>query len=90
VPLSDDELSAWRRHPDTFFGVVGQRHKPLNTALEIYDFFHGSCRTTTKEKLLDAMANSPDFAHLATLDQATLASIRAERLTYGMLSAGKS
>jgi hypothetical protein len=90
MPLSDHELSAWRQHPETFFGVVGQPHKPLTHALDMYDFFHGSCRSTPKDKLLEALASAPDFAHLATLDQPTLASIHAERLTYGMLSTVKS
>jgi hypothetical protein len=32
MPLSNDELAAWRRHPDTFFGIVGQRSTHANSA----------------------------------------------------------
>jgi hypothetical protein len=90
MPLSDEELDAWRQHPDTFFGVVGQRTKPLNGALEVYDFFHGSCKGSTKEALLEAMKGASDIQYLATLTQPELASIRAERLAYGILAATKT
>jgi hypothetical protein len=89
MPLSDEEIAAWRRHPETFFGEVGQSPKPLTGALDTYDFFHQSCKQTSKEKLLDAMKGSADIQHLSTLTQAQLASIRAERLTYGVLAMSK-
>jgi hypothetical protein len=89
MPLSDDELSAWRQHPETFFGEVGQSPKPLTGALATYDFFHESCKPTSKERLLEAMKESADFRYLSTLTQAELASIRAERLTYGVLAMSK-
>jgi hypothetical protein len=86
VPLSDDEIAAWRRHPDTFFGVPGQRPEPLKGPLEMYDFLLSSMRFTPREKLLEAMKDAPDFDLLKALDQPTLASIRAERMTYGFLN----
>lgn len=77
-PLSDLEMAAWRRHPDTFFGEVGQRTTKANTPLELYDFFFNAYRNTPKERLLEFMAGANDFAKLAKLDQAKLASIYAE------------
>jgi len=87
MPLSDDELAAWRKRPDTFFGVVGQNTKPLSGAIDTYDFYHGSCKGATKEALLEAMKDAADIQYLATLTHPELASIRAERLAYGMLAA---
>lgn len=81
-PLSDLEMSAWRRYPDTFFGEVGQRTTKANTPLELYDFFFEGYRNTPKERLLEFMAGATDFAELANLDQAKLASIYAERCVY--------
>lgn len=89
MPLSDDELEAWREHPETFFGTIGQRRKSQSGPLEMYDFFHESCRTASKEKLLDAMKGSADLENLSALTQAELASIHAERLTYGALAVSK-
>lgn len=86
MPLSTEELAAWRRHPDTFFGIVGQRSTHANSALELYDFFYESFRRESKERLLEAMANAPDFEQLAKLDQPQLASIHAERMTRAALA----
>lgn len=85
-PLSDLEMAAWRRHPDTFFGEVGQRTTKANTPLELYDFFFKSYRDTPKERLLEFMAGASDFTELAKLDQAKLASIFAERCVNGALA----
>lgn len=86
VPLSDEELTAWRRHPDTFFGVLSQRSTRAETPLELYDFLHESFKRMSKDDLLNAIADAPDFATLAQMDQSQLASIYAERMTYGALA----
>jgi hypothetical protein len=86
MPLSTDELAAWKRHPDTFFGVVGQRSTHADTPLDFYDFWHESFKQQSKERLLELMANEPDLQQLAKLDQPQLASVYAERMTYAALS----
>jgi hypothetical protein len=86
MPLSQEELAAWKRHPDTFFGVVGQRNTRADSPLELYDFFHESSKRSSKEQLLKAMASAPDFEELARLDQPQLASIHAERTTNAALA----
>jgi len=78
-PLSDAEMAAWRKHPDTFFGEVRQRSTKAKDPLELYDFFHNSYRQTPRERLLEFMAGATDIASLRQLDQPTLASIYAER-----------
>lgn len=77
--LSDDEMPAWRKHPDTFFGEVGQRSTKAKDPLDLYDFFHNSYRQTPKERLLEFMAKAPDIAELRNFEQPRLASIYAER-----------
>jgi hypothetical protein len=86
-PLSDVEMAAWRKHPDTFFGEVGQRTSTANTPLELYDFFLNSYRQTPRERLLELMAGSPDFKEISKIDQPTLASIYAERCVNGAMLA---
>jgi hypothetical protein len=88
MPLSTEELAAWSRHPDTFFGIVGQRSTHANSALDFYDFFHESFRRESRERLLEVMANAPDFEQLRNLDQPQLASIHAERMTSAALAMG--
>jgi len=89
MPLSDEELTAWRRHPDTFFGVLGQHHTRADSPMELYDFFHFSFKRSSKEQLLKAMVGAPDFDQLAKLDQPQLASIHAERTTNAALAMQK-
>lgn len=86
-PLSDVEMAAWRKHPDTFFGEVGQRTTTANTPLELYDFFLNSYRQTPRERLLELMAEAPDIGEISKLDQPTLASIFAERCVNGAMVA---
>lgn len=78
-PLSDVEMVAWQKHPDTFFGEVGQRSTKAEDPLELYDFIHNSYRQTPKERLLEFMADAHDFEELRKLEQPQLATIYAER-----------
>ena len=79
-------MAAWRQHPDTFFGVVGQRSTRADTPLEFYDLFFEAFKGMSKEQLLDAMATAPDIEQLAAFDQPRLASIYTERMTHGAFS----
>ena len=81
-PLSDDEVAAWRRHPDTFCGVVGQRSIDASTPKRLYDFLYASFKQESKARLLEVMAGHADAKELAELDQQELASIHAERMTH--------
>jgi hypothetical protein len=85
-PLSEGELAAWRRHPDTFFGNVQQRTTKAEHPLELYDFFHSCYQHTTRDKLLAFMSGARDLAQLQELDQPALASIYAERCAYRVLA----
>ena len=87
--LSDLELAAWRRHPDTFFGEVGQRTSGIATPLELYDILFNNYRDIPKERLLEFLADAPDFSELAKLDQPRLASIYAERAVNGIYAIEK-
>jgi hypothetical protein len=84
-PLSADEIESWRRHPDTFFGVVGQRTTRADSPIEFYDFWFESFKRLSKSRLLEVMAQAPDFEQLKILSQPELASIYAERMTYAAI-----
>lgn len=85
-PLSDAEMAAWRKHPDTFFGEVGQRSTKAKDPLDLYEFIHNSYRQTPRERLLELMVEAPDIEHLRRLDQPTLASIYAERCVNSIIA----
>ncbi len=87
-PLSKAEMSAYRSHPNTFFGRVEGNHQS-NNPLELYDFILESYSKTPKEKLIEHMAAAQDILFLKTLTQRELASIYAERCVNSILSKQK-
>jgi hypothetical protein len=79
VPLSESELAAWKRHPDTFFGEMSRGRK-IETVLDMYDFLMKTYSKSSKVKLLEFLKGSLDIAELAKLDQAELAKVYCERI----------
>jgi len=79
APLSEAELAAWKRHPETFFGEIS-RNRKCETVLDLYDFFLETYTKTPKEKLLELLAGSEDIEMLATSSQPELASVYCERI----------
>ena len=51
-PLTDFELAAYERHPDTLFGVPQRPRKGARDALELYDFFYDGHKSASKDNLL--------------------------------------
>jgi hypothetical protein len=84
-PMSEAELAAYKRYPDTFFGQVKSPPRQASTLVELCDFFYETYRNTSKERLLEWLAGAPDFEHLAILSQKELAVVYCERCA---LSAG--
>lgn len=88
--LTDHELTAWRQHPDTFFGVLRKHHPPIKDALELYDFFHLTYQDASKQKLLEQMSTHFDASELQDKSQQELAMLRAYRATIAALQANES
>jgi len=78
MPISEDELAAYRESPETFFGVKQDITKIAKEPIELYEFMLASYRNTPKEKLLEWMAGHPGIAHLRELPQNELAKIYCE------------
>jgi len=81
-PLTEDELSAYDRYPDTFFGVYKTQGRKAETPLELFDFFYETYQKTPKEKLLEFLKDHPDFEKLQGESQEELAIIYCERMAY--------
>lgn len=88
LPLTPEELSAWKRYPETFFGVLRKAQKAIQNPMDLFEFFLASCAETPKEKLLQLMEAEGDES-LAALSQRELALVYAERLTNGALAASE-
>jgi hypothetical protein len=85
VPMSDSELQAYKQYPDRFFGVLTSAPRVRRSPLELYDFLFAAYSQTSKERLLEFMADAPDLDHLKALSQKELANIYCERCVNAML-----
>lgn len=85
VPLTPEELAAYRRHPDTFFGVGMRAPRKAETPLEFFDFIMDGYRDTPRERLLELMAGNPDIEELKTMTKEDLTEIYAERCTWSIM-----
>lgn len=85
--LSEQEFAAWKRYPETFFGVVRPPQGRIDDPMEFFDRMLSVYSQTPKEKLLEFMAPNPgpDRDVLAALDQPELAKLYAENITNSML-----
>lgn len=88
-PLTKDELAAFQKYPDTFFGVYKEQGKKSETPLDLFDFLFEIYKQTTKEKLLDLLKEHPDIDRLKGLDQEELAITFCERSVYAAMSTMK-
>jgi len=55
-PLTDVELAAYQKFPDTFFGIDKPHTRGgITDPLDLYDWFFNCYRQTPKERLLELM-----------------------------------
>jgi hypothetical protein len=87
-PMSDEELAAYKRYPDTFFDEVRHPNRHVKTLVELCDFFYETYKDTSREKVLEWMAGAPDYEYLKTLSQRDLAITLCERWALQSLNNG--
>jgi len=83
-PITEVELEAYKKYPDTFFGVVKYVGKQCKDLIDWYDFFFETYKDTSKKKLLEFMKDADDIQSLEKLSQQDLAKTYCERLAYGI------
>lgn len=59
--ISEEELAVYRASPDTFFGVLRPVPQGIKTPFDAFDFFYRAYRETSRERLLELMANWPEI-----------------------------
>jgi hypothetical protein len=81
IPLTDNDLAIYRSSPETFFGVKQQHpSRSIDTPLDLFDFFFESYSQSSRDKLLEFMADAPDFERLEQLGRTQLAEEYSARL----------
>ncbi|NTU49657.1 MAG: hypothetical protein HGA87_01955 [Desulfobulbaceae bacterium] len=84
-PVTDDEISAYKKYPDTFFGVHRHQGGKTEDPLELFDFFHETYKKTPREKLLEFMKNWPNINEIKKLSDDELSITYCEGLVYSIL-----
>ncbi|MBS0537087.1 MAG: hypothetical protein JSR72_23775 [Proteobacteria bacterium] len=82
--ITNAELAAYKRSPETFFGVVKKVSPEIKDPIDAFDFFWNSYSTTSKEKLVEFTRQWPDATVLQALDQKRLAQIYCARMAENM------
>jgi hypothetical protein len=80
TPMTDMEIAAWRRHPETFFGKVQPVTKQVESPLDLAEFMYETYRNTPKEKLLSFMQDHPNIGQLKDMSQDDLAILYSEQI----------
>jgi hypothetical protein len=78
--LTEHELAAYKRSPDTFLGVIKEVSKEIQEPLDCYDFYWRVYSKSTREKLLEFTSSWPDYSSLQKLGQSELAQIYCARM----------
>jgi hypothetical protein len=85
-PLTDDELSAYRKYPDTFFGVYVPQGKKIDDPIEIFDWLYEIYKHNSKEQLLEFLKPHADFEKLKSESREELLITCCERWVYSMMN----
>ncbi|HTK13945.1 MAG TPA: hypothetical protein VL402_09090 [Xanthobacteraceae bacterium] len=71
--MTDDEIAAWRRHPETFFGKIQSITGKVDNVLDLAHFMYQTYRNTSKETLLTWMKDHPQIDDFRLMSQDELA-----------------
>ncbi len=78
TPISDAELSAYHRYPDTFFGIFRKQGRNVNTIVEFYDFLYETYSKSERSVLLGFLKDYPNQEKLMEMSQQDLARLYCE------------
>lgn len=83
--LSDAEVAAYKRHPETFFGRLEHVGKRSASTMDLYESFYEASKNASREKMLEWLARWPDLSELEKLPTEELRFVHAERMTIGVI-----
>lgn len=59
--MNEEEIDAYKQHPDTFFGTYREVPKGLKTPMDCFNFLKKAFSQLHKEELLSRLKNSPSY-----------------------------
>ena len=85
-PISDLELQAYQRYPETFFGVYKETTQKQKDPVQLFHWLMDCYGKTDRAKLLEFMKDHPDYNQLIYKSQAELAFLYCERIAHSGIS----
>jgi len=85
APVTESEIEAYKKYPDTFFGVPRTQGRKTENALEFYDFMYDAYKHTPRERLLEFVKDWPNAEELKKLDTEELRIVYCENCTYSAM-----
>jgi hypothetical protein len=79
-PMSDAEFDDYKAYPDAYFGKIMPVGRTIENQYELFEWFMDAHKTLTRARLLERLAQAPDFAKLQLLSDADLLGEYCERL----------
>ncbi len=59
--MTDEDFAAYKRQPETFFGVPQKPNRGATTPLELFDFFYEVYKSSPRERLLEFVKHWPHY-----------------------------
>ncbi|MDD3182746.1 MAG: SEC-C domain-containing protein [Alphaproteobacteria bacterium] len=85
-PMSDEALSDYKAHPESFFGKIQHVGRNTEDPYELFEFFMESYQATPKDRLLEFMRDAYDFSALQQMEQSDLAMEYCERCVVSIVN----
>ncbi|MEI7483006.1 MAG: SEC-C metal-binding domain-containing protein [Elusimicrobiota bacterium] len=79
-PMTEEEFAAYKKQPETFFGIPQKTNGNAETPLELFDFFYATYKTSPRERLLEFMKGWPNQDILKSTSTEELAITYCESL----------
>jgi hypothetical protein len=82
-PMTEAEIAAYNRSPETFFGIVQNVGRRAKDTFELADFFYETYKDTPKETLLEFLNDHPAIETVRNLSQKELSIFVCEQWALG-------
>jgi hypothetical protein len=82
-PMTESEIAAYKRSPETFFGVIQNVGRHAKNTYELAEFFYETYKNSSKETLLEFLKDHPAIETLRGLSQKDLSIFVCEQWALG-------
>ena len=71
-PISDEELTDYRAHPEAYFGRIQQVPKKIESRYQLFEGLMEAYRGLSRDELLKRLAAAPNYENLKNMNDVDL------------------